>query len=309
MTALLHVAVRLGMVMIAAVGGMWLFPSLAEAQDAHKAGPQKFMVGKMEVIPLLDEARDMPVGIFRGADAAKMQALAPGGKAPSGIYGFLIRTGDQVILVDTGFGRSEAPQSLLLQSLKGAGTAPEAVTLVVLTHLHRDHVGGLVWKGKAAFPKAAVLVGDIERDFWLNEAARAKDPGRMENAVLARDNLGLYGDRVAVFSFGDEIVPGLTAVAAIGHTPGHAVFMLESDGERMLFWGDTTHGAVLQFPDPAICASFDMDMPKAVETRKALMKLAAEQNIPIAGAHLPQPGIGRVGQGEAPGTFTFTPGM
>ncbi len=267
----------------------------------------KMAVGKAGVYPLLDVARDMPTSIFSGAPAEEMKKLAPEGKSPSGIWGFLIVRDKEVILVDAGYGSKENPRSLLLESLKGAGFSPEQVTLVLLTHLHRDHVGGLVLDGKAAFPNARVLVSAPEKDFWFSDDMLAKYPDRKENFLMARAGLAIYGDKAGTFAFGDTVVPGVTALEAAGHTPGHTAFLLESDGKKMLFWGDLVHAAALQFPAPNICANFDMDAAKSVTARRTFMERAAEEKLPVAGAHLPGPGIGTVEKDAKSGNYRFVP--
>ncbi len=264
------------------------------ASQAAAEAPRAYRVGEVRVDPLLDVDRGMPVSIFSGASPEVTAALAPSGEAPSGIYAFVVRRGDRVILIDTGFGKADNPQSLLGRSLGQAGLRPEDVTHVLLTHLHGDHVGGLAKDGKAAFPNALVFVSEPEKNFWFDDAALAEQPDKLPGAGLARRNLGLYGDRVRTFRFGQEVVPGITAADAVGHTPGHTAFLLESRGEKMLFWGDTVHAAALQFPHPEICASFDMDKEQATTSRRRLMRMAAEENIPVAGAHFPAPAVGRV---------------
>ncbi len=276
---------------------------------AAGAAPGKYAVGKATVYSLQDVARDMDTSIFSGAPAETISKLAPTGKAPSSVYVFLIKNGGRTILVDTGFGKRENPASQLLAKMAAVGVKPEAVTHLLLTHLHGDHVGGLAWNGKAAFPNAEVLVSAPEKEYWLDPATLEKNPGRKGNIDLIRTNFALYGSKVKTFTLGDTVLPGILSVASAGHTPGHAAFLLESGKDRMLFWGDIVHAAALQFPDPKICAQYDMDAPGAVAARLAMMDLAARGNMPVAGAHLPAPGVGRVKTGKEKDTFVYTPGM
>jgi glyoxylase-like metal-dependent hydrolase (beta-lactamase superfamily II) len=266
-------------------------------------------VGKAMVIPLQDVDRTMAASLFSGPDMSRIKALGPDGSVPSSIYAFLIKSGGNTILVDAGYGREDNPRSRLLEKLAEAKVRPEAVTHVLLTHLHGDHVGGLAWKGKAAFPNATVLVSAEEKAYWLDEETLKQFPGRKGNIDLIKACFALYGDKVKTFTFDGDVLPGITVMAARGHTPGHTAFLLASEGKMMLFIADLVHGAALQFPDPRICAQYDMDAPQAVAARLAFMELAVHKKIPVAGAHLPPPGVGRVLAGKDKGSFVYKPGL
>ncbi len=281
----------------------------AQAAPFEGAAPSKYTVGKATVYSLQDVAREMDASIFTGIDQDAIRKLAPTGKAPSSIYVFLIKNGGNTILVDTGYGRRENPASQLLAKLAAIGVKPGEITHVLLTHLHGDHVGGLSWDGKAAFPKAEVLVSTPEKDYWMAPDTLAKNPGRKANIDLIKSNFALYDGKIKTFALGETVLPGIISVPSVGHTPGHTAFLLESGGKHMLFWGDIVHAAALQFPEPKICASFDMDQPAAVAARIAMMDLAAKKKMPVAGAHLPAPGVGRVKEGKAKNTFIYTPGI
>lgn len=273
------------------------------------AAPTTYKLGKTTIYTIQDVARAMPVNIFSGADAEKIRSLAPDGTAPSSVYVFVIKTGGKVILVDTGYGKADNPKSWLLTKLALVGVKPQDITHVLFTHLHGDHVGGLAWDGKAAFPNAEVLVSAPEKDYWLDPETLKTNPGRKGNIELIQTNFALYDGKVKTFAFGDTVLPGITSVAAVGHTPGHTAFLLESGGKRVLFWGDIVHAAALQFPDPRISAQYDMDVPKAVAARIVFMEMAAQKKIPVAGAHLPAPGVVRVKTGKVKGEYIYTMGM
>jgi glyoxylase-like metal-dependent hydrolase (beta-lactamase superfamily II) len=211
-----------------------------------------------------------------------------------------------VILVDAGYGGAGPGESLLADAMKKAGLAPEMVDLVLLTHMHGDHIAGLVENGRRVFPKAGVWASAPEADFWLSDK-----PGRGQkaHALLAQKVLAAYGtDFLPPFSFGQEVAPGITALDASGHTPGHTVFLLESGGQRLLIGGDLIHAAALQFPDPSASPTYDMDPVKAAEARKKYLEMAAKENIPLAGMHLPAPALGRVKQAPG-GGFAFEPDL
>ncbi len=357
-------------------GGVWSLTGAAAVAAGEKYVRQ-FSVGEVTVVPILDRASQMRAEQFQGPLAEeKKLALMPGGLAPASVNVFLLKGPFGQVLVDAGWGRSGPGENLFPERLKQAGSSAGDIDLVVLTHMHPDHIGGLLDGRAPAFPRARILVAGPEWAYWSGKvaeatAASAAEPadtsaGQWAQAVeesaaapvepenLAETSapaapadqpaeaagpsaaavdsqlvapadlpaaavdsqpvapadlpaavLAAYQGRVDTFGFNQEILPGLLAMAATGHTPGHTAFLLKSQGRQLLFIGDLIHAAALQFPEPEECASFDMDPVLAVETRRALLQMAALENIPIAGAHIPYTGLGRVresGQG-----FAFTP--
>ncbi|MBQ4402004.1 MAG: MBL fold metallo-hydrolase, partial [Synergistaceae bacterium] len=142
----------------------------------------------------------------------------------------------------------------------------------------------------ASFPNAEVYVSKPEYDYWVNEK-------KNESVISA---LKLY--TVKQFAFGDEVVPGIKAIETTGHTPGHASFLVEADGEKLIVAGDIIHFPEIQLPHPEIAVRYDADPVKAVQSRRFLLDYAAWRDIPIAGMHITPPGIIRVmksGEGYA----------
>jgi glyoxylase-like metal-dependent hydrolase (beta-lactamase superfamily II) len=225
----------------------------------------------------------------------------------SSVNGFLINTGTKLVLIDTGAGSFFGPTvGKLVANLKASGYRPEQVDEIYITHMHPDHVGGLVADGKRVFPNAVVRAAQAEGDFWLSkEKMQAAPKDRQDVFDDAMKALDPY---VAAHSYrpfkGDvELVPGVRAVAAPGHTPGHTLYRVESKGEKLLLWGDLMHIAAAQFPDPAVTIRFDTDSPGAIEQRKKVFADAAANRYYVGGAHLPFPGIGHL---RANGTgYTF----
>lgn len=261
--------------------------SIAFAADP---GVKTYRFDTCEIVSFQDAPGGMPLSIFRGADAAAMKKLVPRGTVPSSFNVFLIRKNGKLILVDTGNGGSKGT---LLKKLQSAGISPARIDAVLLTHMHGDHIGGLLTPdNKAAFPNAAVYVAVPEKKYWEKQMG----------AALARKVLEVYRKQLKPFQFDASVGSDILARNAAGHTPGHTLFELGN----IRFVGDLVHGAALQFPDPGICAVYDMNTKQAVAARRKVLDDAAKNNDVIAGAHLPYPGIGTVRK-NADGTMAFVP--
>jgi len=293
-------------VLLAAVGAVLAFCGSACAAEP---GVAKFTVGKATVWAIADSISERDMNVFPDAGPEEISKYAPSGKTPSATMTFLVKIGDELILIDAGMGAPSGDRaSRLIDGLKQAGVAPEQITLVLITHMHGDHIGGLAKLGKSdekAFPSARVLSAKPENDFWLDPKSVELFPNRAAGFEMARNILGLYGAASETFEFGAEVAPGLRALDASGHTPGHALFLLESDGEKMLFWADLVHAAALQFPRPDINAQYDMNLAEAAAARVRFMEKAADEKLPIAGVHLPYPGVGTVTK-NASGGYIYT---
>jgi glyoxylase-like metal-dependent hydrolase (beta-lactamase superfamily II) len=264
----------------------------AMAVNSFAAEPQIFRwkTGAFQVYMLVETRGQGRPGILIGADDAALRQYFPDGTYLSETNTFLIRGGGRTILIDTGFGGA------LFDALGELGVRPEEVDAVLITHLHGDHIGGLARDGRALFPNARVYLARQERATAQPNARQALAP---------------YGDRVETFepsplgSAISELFPGIKAIAAFGHTPGHTVFLIENGGEGLLIWGDLMHVQGIQFPLPDIAVTYDSDAAAATAVRKEILSYAAEQRIPIGGMHLQYPALGtveRAGEG-----FRFIP--
>ncbi len=220
---------------------------------------------------------------------------------PTSVNAYLVDTGQHRILVDAGNAKCYGWNlDGVAANLLAAGYGPDEIDIVVLTHLHGDHVCGLATPdGKRAYPNATVWVAQEEADYWLGER-NSKTPPPQVRAVFA-----LYGPSMRTFKPGDAIAPGMRIVPAHGHTPGHTAFLFESGGASLLAWGDIVHCQPVQFPHPEASIGSDADRQEAVTTRLALFDRSAKDGTLIAGSHLPFPGIGRIRK-EADG-FTWIP--
>ncbi len=257
---------------------------------------RRMRLGDFTVTTLLTAAQPMdnPQGTF-GMNASREDFAAlsaahfiPADRGMSFHVPTLVDTGSEVILFDTGIN-----PGAITAALAAAGHAPEDVSLVVITHMHGDHIGGLHGDGPT-FTKARYVTGQAEFDHWNasgNETFAAKVK------PLAAE-FGLIGD-------GDSPAPGITAMLAPGHTPGHMTYLLESGGRRLMLTADTANHYVWSLGQPDWEVRFDMDKALAAETRRRILGQIAEQKIPFIGYHMPFPGVGFL-QAEGPG-YRFVP--
>lgn len=217
----------------------------------------------------------------------------------------LVDTGTDVVLFDTGMGEGgrEAGMGRLAEGIRAAGYAPEQVSVVVVTHMHGDHIGGLMEAGKPAFANARYVMGETEYAFWKNPARAGTPAENGHKAVL--EKIVPLAEKTTFIGDGAEVVPGISAVAAFGHSPGHMVFRLDSDGKGMMLTADTANHYVLSLQRPDWEVRFDMDKTKAAETRRRVFDMIASERLPFIGYHMPFPAVGFVEkQGEG---YRFVP--
>lgn len=251
-------------------------PSVQENADSLYTHAVK--VGDVQALWIRDNdaPRLMPRTLFPAASDALIDSLGLQGGVPSSVSAFWVVTEDGTqVLFDTGLG---AVDSHLLAGLKMAGVEPDAVRLIYLTHMHGDHIGGLLKKdGTPVFPKGEVYVSKPEYDYWMADKSNRQLIKTME----------AYKNRLHLFQFGDTLPGGVVALDAVGHTPGHTAFQ----AGKLLVVGDLMHGAALQTLHPEICATYDMDTVQAVKTRLHYLRYAEENELKMAGMHLPAPGF------------------
>lgn len=213
--------------------------------------------------------------IFPTVPDSLWMALGLQDGVPSSMSCFLLQTEGKTILLDAGLG---APFSQLMPKLNDAGVIPDSLQLIYITHMHPDHIGGLLKDGEKVFPKAELWINRVEAEAW---SAMDAEKAQLPQAVLAA-----YADQLRLFEAGDTLAGGVSTMAAYGHTPGHTVFQKDS----ILVIGDLMHGAALQLEHPEFCPFFDMDSEAATESRKRIMSYAREHHLTMYGMHLPDPG-------------------
>jgi len=296
-----------------------LAPAHATAPMEHSQVPGYYrtMIGDFEVTALLDGTGSIDSNLLLG-DPALIQSLLARSflndprSVSASVQGYLVNTGSKLILIDTGSGGHWGGPTLgkLVGNLKASGYRPEQVDLVLLTHLHGDHVGGIYENGKRVFPNATVMMKKADADFWLSKEIMAKAP---EDAkiffTIAQDAAAPYiaAGKWKPYEGMGEIVPGIAPYVIPGHTPGHTGYMISSKGQSLLVWGDAAHAMAVQLPHPEIGIVFDTDGPTAIKTREELLtKLAADKTM-IAAAHMPFPGLGRVRKSDISGGYDWIP--
>jgi glyoxylase-like metal-dependent hydrolase (beta-lactamase superfamily II) len=286
--------------------------ALAHTDVAYAAAPMvktsapgfyRVMLGNFEVTALSDGTVDLPMDklLMNTTPAAVDKALAASFETSpleTSVNAYLINTGSKLVLIDTGAGTLFGPTlGKLLDSLKASGYQPEQVDEILITHMHPDHVGGLTKNGKMAFPNAVVRADQRDADYWLSQAnlkkAAKADQGFFQSAMASLDPY-IAAHQFKPFQAGNELVPGIRSIATPGHTPGHTSYMVQSDGHKLLVWGDLVHAQAMQFANPSVTIHFDSNPVKAEAERKAEFADAAKEGYLVAGAHIAFPGLGHV---------------
>jgi len=291
-------------------------PVMAAAPMAEKQAPGYYrtMLGSFEVTALSDGTVKLPVDdlLLNTTKEHVHKRLADNYvSAPlsTSVNGYLINTGDKLVLIDTGAGSLFGPTlGNLVDNLKASGYEPGQVDAIYLTHMHPDHVGGLISDGQIVFPNATIRANQDDADYWLSEeklnAAEESAKGFFQGA-MASLNPYVKAGQFEAFEGNSQILTGISTVEAKGHTPGHTMYKVESEGNILMLWGDLIHVAAVQFLEPDIAIQFDSNSENAVRERVDEFEHAADVGYLVGSAHLSFPGLGHVK--EAGKGYEFIP--
>jgi len=273
-----------------------------------------FDVGVYKVHLLMDTAFTGSKDLLVGASEDMLKKYVPNGIYPMIASCFAVQTADKTILIDSGTGAN------LLNNLAKIKIDPKQIDLVLITHMHYDHIGGLLKDGKAVFPNADIYISQPEHQYWMDEKEmeKAGEAGR-GNFQLAADVVKAYGPKIKLFTpneletwgagfythIGSGVEYGalkpdgdkehvIIPIAAYGHTPGHTMYEIISGAGKLLIWGDLVHAMNIQMPHPDVAMKFDIDNKQAIDTREKILKYVSDNKIPVAGMHIVPPTAGTI---------------
>ncbi|HWK96044.1 MAG TPA: MBL fold metallo-hydrolase [Pseudolabrys sp.] len=283
----------------------------ANAQAAGGAvspltGVYAYKFGDVEIIQVFDGARTFPipdnfiVNVSK-EDTAKAYAgqFMPAGQLTITFSPLIVKTGGKTIAIDTGNGlaangATKGAVGNARHSMAAAGIDPKAIDIVLISHFHGDHIGGLKnADGTPAFPNAEILVPAVEQAFWGDEANAAKANGA-NKGNFANVKKTFEGLKPTTFEAGKEVAPGITAMATPGHTPGHTSFVIASGSKSVVVQGDITNHPGVFMPNPGWHLTFDNEAQVAEATRRKFYDMASADKLPIIGYHFPFPSAGYV---------------
>lgn len=293
----------------------------ASMQGEIQPAIYRFKLGGFEVTPIMDSKaiRSGLTPAFGGEQHAdEVKALAKANRIDGDRYEhpftpLLVNTGKELVLFDTGNGslrdeheqlRNRLPPGNLVARMKEAGYKPEDVDIVVITHGHPDHIGGLTKGGQPVFPNARYVFGATEFDYW-NKGENIREARKLNRELFVKIVVPL-ANRATMIKPGDDVVPGIHAVHAFGHSAGLMAFTIESEGKRMINWADTCNHYVVAIQRPDLHLDVDDDKEKAAATRRRILDMVNKEDLLVAGFHMPYPGLGYIEKSKD-GVFRWVP--
>jgi glyoxylase-like metal-dependent hydrolase (beta-lactamase superfamily II) len=275
------------------------------APVAPAVGFRRMKLGSMEVIALHDGALRRPLGeeFVTNAPLEQVKALLASQGLPTDYVDipftpFVIVAGGRRILMDTGFADNGPPSTgKLVANMAAAGLKPDDIDTIILSHYHGDHINGIRNKaGQLVFPKAKIMVPAPEHAFWMDDARMEAAPPAMKGAFqnVRRVLATVPADQLVRFEPGAEVAPGITSVAAFGHTPGHTLFTVKSEGQSFAYVADLTNVPSLFARSPDWSVTFDMDKEMARATRRKIFDMVVKEKMMAGGFHFPFPAFGSI---------------
>ena len=280
--------------------------ALAQAPLATDETPgwYRMRLGNFEITALSDGTLELPADkLFTKVKSARLRSLLSRSYLPNDVTttvnAFLVNTGARLVLIDTGTGTSQMFGSnlgKLLTSLRHAGYSPDQVDEIYVTHMHTDHIGGLARDGQRNFSNATVRANVNEANHYLSQSKMDASPDEKEDFESAMASLRPYiaAGKFKPFDGETQLIPGVRAVPSPGHTPGHTVYIIESQAEKMVVWGDLVHVAALQFPEPSATVQYDWNTRQSAQQRRRIFADVARNGYFVATAHVAFPGIGKL---------------
>jgi glyoxylase-like metal-dependent hydrolase (beta-lactamase superfamily II) len=273
----------------------------APQSDQQAPGYYRARLGAFEMTVLSDGTAPRHLDqILSRPDIANAEFAADHEKEPIelSINAYLIDTGTHKVLIDTGAGELfGAASGKLIANLKAAGVLPGQIDTILLTHIHADHSGGLAVKGVMQFPNANVYVSRRDVEEFVSRKDTPDESADLQRIVRqSRATIGLYvnAKKVVCLDHDGPVLPGITSRSQPGHTPGHTAYLVESEGHKMLFWGDIVHAAEVQFAHSEITVQYDIDQREAAAQRLREFQFAAKTGVVVASDHISFPGLGHV---------------
>jgi glyoxylase-like metal-dependent hydrolase (beta-lactamase superfamily II) len=279
-------------------------PAVAAAAMVKSQAPgfYRMMLGDFEVTVINDGTTSLDVDKLLAEPPAKTEAALKKSFEASPVEtssnAFLINTGTKLVLIDTGAGALLGPTlGKLLMNVRAAGYKPEQIDDVFLTHMHPDHVGGLMADGALAFPNATLHANKRDSDYWLSQANLDKAPADAKGyfqGAMASVNPYVAAGKYQPFETDGERMPGVHSIATYGHSAGHTSYLVESKGQKLMVIGDLIHVAAVQFSDPGVTIAFDSDAAAAAATRKKVFGELASDGVLLGAEHLQFPAFGHL---------------
>lgn len=281
--------------------------SISSIQAQKPGNIASYKIGTVTVSTLSEGQQKGNSSILIDAPTEVLKEYAPDGTFSNAVNAFLIQVSGKTMLVDAGFGRN------LFDNMKVLGKSASEIDIILLTHMHGDHIGGLLKDSKVAFPNAELYISQAEHDYWTSDEEMMKvAENRRGGFLLAHKVIEAYKNKLHLFEPSDidaeagNLVNNVKAYKAYGHTPGHTVFLVESGSSKLLIWGDLTHAMAVQMPYPGIAVTYDVNPKQAIESRLKILDYVAKNNIAIGGMHIAFPAMGSV-KSNSKGGYEFVP--